>query len=552
MSKRIVALLPAVAIGCFSALAQSSAPPAVAAAMETFRAENIRAHTRFLSGDLLEGRAPGTRGGMLAEQYIAAQFELLGLEPAGDDGTYFQKVPLVGVTTIAEKTKMELAPAKGAPIPLAWLDDFVGTDQQQEPSASIDSPLVFVGHGVLAPEYNWDDYKRLDVRGKTLVMLVDDPPANAKEPNLFGGKARTYYGRWTYKYEIATRLGAAGCILIHTDDSAGYGWNVVRSSWGRENPAVRVEPGERALSVAGWITESVAKKLFAASGLDLDKLTAAASNRKFKPVPLQASLRGTIASALREMTTNNVLARVRGSSRADEAVLYTAHHDHLGIGKPDERGDTIYNGALDNATGVAVLLEIARVWAQMDPRPPRSILFAAVTAEEGGLLGSDYYAKHPVISPAKTAVDLNFDSVEQIALVRNVMMLGVERTTFFPIARHVTEAMGLRIDPDERPEQGRYYRSDHFSLAKVGIPSMSVKAGSDYIGIDPEQGKKEFEIYNTLHYHQPSDQFDPKWNFNEGVQIARLGFWLGWEAAQMPELPTWLPGDEFRAARDKK
>ena len=530
----------------------STAPAPIAAAMRQLRAEAIRAHTRFLADDLLEGRAPGTRGGALAEKYIAAQFEEMGLQPAGDNGTFLQRVPLVGITTDPAKTQLSFVRGDKS-VPVTWLEDYVGDDQSQQATSSLDSELVFVGHGVVAPEYKWDDYKGLDARGKTLVMLVDDPPANDKEPNLFGGKARTYYGRWTYKYEIARQKGAAACILIHTNDSAGYGWNVVRSSWGREQPEVGAQPGEHHLQLAAWITEPVAQKLFAMSGLDLAKLTTAAHTRKFKPVSLGAHLNGTIGSTLRQMETYNVIARLEGSdpARRDEVVLYTAHHDHLGIGKPDETGDTIYNGALDNATGVALLLEMARAWTLTSPRPPRSILFAAVTAEEGGLRGSEYYAAHPVVAPGKTALGLNFDSVEQFGLVRNVMMLGVERTTFYPVARRVTDAMGLRIDADEHPEQGRFYRSDHFSLAKVGIPALSVKAGSDYIGSDPEAGRRAFEEYNTKRYHQPSDEFDAGWNFNEGVQLAQLGMWLGWEAATMPELVSWVPGDEFLATRQK-
>jgi Zn-dependent M28 family amino/carboxypeptidase len=557
--------LPRFALASLALLASSqllgqgvppTAPQPVAAAMREFRESAIRAHTRFLADDLLEGRAPGTRGGSLAEKYIAAQFEEMGLQPAGDNGTFFQRVPLVGVTTDAAATQLSFVPKeqnKNQSIPLTWLDDIVGTNQAQQATAKIDSEVVFVGHGVIAPEYKWDDYKGLDVRGKTIVMLVDDPPASPKEPNLFGGIARTYYGRWTYKYEIAAQKGAAACILVHTTPTAGYGWNVVRSSWGRENPEVRLQPNEHALTLAAWITEPIAQRLFSQAGLDLAKLTEAAHSRKFKPVSLGARLQGTIGSVLREMETANVVARLEGSDPAhrDEAVLYTAHHDHLGVGKPDETGDTIYNGALDNATGVALLIEMARVWSLTTPRPPRSIIFAAVTAEEGGLRGSEYYAQHPAVAPGKTAVGLNFDSVEQFGRVRNVMMLGVERTTFYPIARKVTDAMSLRIDADEHPEQGRFYRSDHFSLAKVGIPAISVKSGSDYVGNDPEKGKREFEEYNSKRYHQPSDEFDEKWDFSQGVQLAQLGFWLGWEGATMPEMVTWIPGDEFLATREK-
>jgi Zn-dependent M28 family amino/carboxypeptidase len=533
---------------------QSAVPAAVQRGMKEFSAAALKAHDRFLASDLLEGRAPGTRGDDLAMQYIAAQFESYGLQPAGDNDTYFQRVPLLGISMDPEKSAVsfikEGAPAIG---PLKYLDQFVASDESQNESSAFNSELVFVGHGVVAPEYRWDDYKGLDVHGKTLVMLVDDPPANAAEPDLFKGKTRTYYGRWTYKYEIGAAKGADGVILIHTNDAAGYPWDVVRNSWGRERSYVKRKPNQPAIHFASWITEAVAADLFRAAGCDLNQLVQQAASRDFKPVSLGYKLSGTIASKIRPFETANVTARLTGSDPKlrDEAILYTAHHDHLGIGKADARGDTIYNGAIDNATGCAILLEMARVWSETKPAPKRSIYFSAVAAEEQGLLGSAFLGLNPPIPAGRIALNLNFDAIPEIGRVRDVVMNGVERTTFYPTAQRVTRAMGLIIVPDPEPEQGHYYRSDHFSLGKVGIPAFSVDAGHDIVGKGKEWGDKMSAEYREKHYHQPSDEFDPNWDWSEGVQMAQLGYWLGWEAANAPTMPNWKPGDEFRAVRDR-
>ena len=526
-------------------------PAAVASVVKSLKASEIAAHTRFLSSDLLEGRGPGTRGDQLAAEYIVTRFQAMGLQPAGDNGTYLQKVPLIGVKTDPEKTSLTLSAASGTLVP-RLLEDYVATDETQVERSEVDSELVFVGHGVAAPVHRWDDYKGTDLRGKTLVMLVDDPPATPEEPNLFGGIARTYYGRWTYKYEEAARQGAAGAILIHTDASAGYGWSVVRNSWGRERPFVKLAPGERALTLAAWVTQPVAEKILRLAGHDLASLTADARSRGFKPVPLGVRITGQIASTLREVTTYNVLGKLEGSDPVlrQEVVIYSAHHDHLGIGAP-KNGDAIYNGAVDNATGVGILLELARAWSSSSARPKRSLLFLAPAAEEGGLRGSEYYAAHPLIAPGRTAFNLNFDSVFELGRVRNVSMLGIARTTFDPVARRVAQALSLRVDPDEHPEQGSFYRSDHFPLAKAGIPAVSVKLGIDYVGREPGWGKKQWDDYEAHRYHQPADEYDPAWDFTEGVQMAELLAWLAWEAAEAPALPNWIPGDELRAARDR-
>lgn len=564
---RISLLIIAVALTAVLATAQAAkkstsaskksateVPAAVKRSLDSFSADAIRAHVRFLSSDLLEGRGPGTRGDAIATNYIASQFEMLGLEPAGDTKSYFQKVSLLGVTLDGDKSSLSFAKDGGGSMgPLKYLDEYVGGDQTQQESNALDSEIVFVGHGVVAPEYKWDDYKGLDTRGKTLVMLVNDPPATASEPDLFKGRARTYYGRWTYKYETGTAMNADAVILIHTDDAAGYGWQVVRNSWGKERSYVRNEPGQQALKFAGWITQKTAADLFRVSGQDLNALTKAAGSRDFRPVSLGHRLRGNLVTKIRAFDTQNVIARLRGSDAKlrDEAVFYTAHHDHLGIGKADDTGDTIYNGAIDNGTGTGLLIEMARVWSEATPKPKRSIIFAAVAAEEQGLLGSEYLGKNPPIPDGKIAVALNFDAIGQIGRVRDVTMIGVDQTTFHPTAQRVTRALGLKIVPDTAPEQGSYYRSDHFSLAKVGIPAFSVDQGEDVIGKPAAYGKQKSDEYREKHYHQPSDEMEESWDWSSAEQMAQLGFWLGWEAANAPALPNWLPGEEFRALRDK-
>jgi Zn-dependent M28 family amino/carboxypeptidase len=515
-----------------------------------FRAEAIRAHTKFLASDLLEGRGPGTRGDALATSYAAAQFEAMGLQPAGDNGTYFQKVSLLGITTDESKSKVAFTKG-GATVlgPLAYRDQFAGGNQSQKPAVSIDSEVVFVGHGVVAPEYKWDDYKGLDARGKTLIMLVDDPPATEKEADLFKGRARTYYGRWTYKYEIGTARGADAVILVHTTPAAGYGWQVVRNSWSGEQSYVKIPDGEHALAFAGWLTEEAAAQLFKTAGLDLAKLTQAAHSRNFKPVSLGVRLKAEIGSTIRPFDTANVVAKIEGSDPVlkNEAVLYSAHHDHIGIGTPDDDDptDTIYNGAIDNASGTAAVLEIARVWSLTNPKPKRSILFALVAAEEQGLLGSKYFGENPPIPAGKIAMGLNLDALNLFGDTTNVTMIGIDRTTFLPTAQRVTKAMNLSIVPDQAPEQGSYYRSDHFSLAKVGVPAFSIKQGLELVGDTTGAGRARAQEYREKHYHQASDEFDPTWKFESAVQVGRLAYWLGWEAANAAELPMWVPGEEF-------
>jgi Zn-dependent M28 family amino/carboxypeptidase len=533
-------------------LLAQTAPPS----FDGFRPDAVRAHTRYLSSDLLEGRGPGTRGDALTTSYLAAQLEAMGLEPAGDGGTYLQKVALLGITTVAEKSSVDVR--KGDRVilgPLAYRDQYVGGNQTQKEQVSLDSELVFVGHGVVASEYRWDDFKGADLRGKTLVMLVDDPPATEKEPDLFRGRARTYYGRWTYKYEIAAARGADAVLLIHTDAAAGYGCQVVRNSWTGEQAYVKNAPGQHALGFAGWISQDVAGQLFKAAGLDLATLTKAAASRQFKPVPLGMRFHADVASTIRPFETANVVAKIEGSDPKlkDEAILYSAHHDHLGIGTPDDDdpADTIYNGAIDNASGTATILEVARVWSETKPRPRRSIFFAFVAAEEQGLLGSEYLGQHPPIAAGRIAMGINVDAIQLLGPVGSVAMIGIDRTTFFPAAERITKAMNLTIVPDQAPEQGSYYRSDHFSLAKTGVPAFSIKQGFDVVGKPKEWGQAKSKEYREKHYHQASDEFDPSWDFEAAKQIGRLALLLGLEAANASDMPMWLPGEEFYAVTAK-
>jgi Zn-dependent M28 family amino/carboxypeptidase len=523
-------------------------PGAAFAAMQKIDPERIRAHVRFLSSDLLEGRGTGQRGGDIAAQYIATQFALYGLKPVGDNGTYLQKVPMVGITPQPETT-FSLAGPRSDARNLTPLDDYVAYDQTQQPHSEVDADIVYVGYGIEAPEYKWDDYKGTDVRGKVLLMLVNEPPSD--DVNFFKGRALTYYGRWTYKYEEAARKGAVGVILIHETEMASYPWEVVRNSNSGEKSYLKLD-GTPKLKVASWVQVGVAKQMAAASGMDLDKMMADARSRDFHPVALPVKLKAHMVSKVRPFESNNVLAMLPGSDSKlkSEAVLYTAHYDHLGI-RPDMPGDNIYNGANDNATGCGILLELARTFAEASQKPRRSILFASVTAEEQGLLGSEYLGKHPPIPASRISLDLNFDDIPPLGSPEEVEVSGSERTTFYPAIDAMAKTFRLKIRPDSRPEAGHYYRSDHFSLARVGIPAFSVNEGQKYKGHDAAWGAQQAEEYTSKHYHQPSDEYHPSMDFTGDAAMARFGFVLGWEAASQTKLVDWQKGDEFEAARIK-
>ncbi|MBV8476576.1 MAG: M28 family peptidase [Acidobacteria bacterium] len=523
--------------------------PAVAdSALGSISPERIRAHVRFLADDLLEGRGTGQRGGDLAAAYMATEFALDGLNPAGDNGAYMQNVPMVGVTTLPETT-FTLVSDQGQSIPLRLAADVVLSNETQQSEADVDADIVYVGYGISAPEYHWDDYKGTDVRGKVLLMLVNEPPSD--DPKFFKGKALTYYGRWTYKFEEAARRGAVAAILMHKSDMASYGWEVVRNSWSGEQAYLRSEPGPK-LTAASWMQWDIARNLAATAGKNLDAMMAEARKPEFRPLPLTVKLRAHIISRIRPFVASNVIAMLPGSDAKlkSQAVIYTAHYDHLGI-VPGQAADNIYNGALDNATGCGILLEIARAYASAKAKPARSILFASVTGEEKGLLGSEYLGKHAPIPASKIVLDLNYDDVPPLGVPEESEVSGAERTTFYPVVEETARDFRLSIRPDARPEAGHYYRSDHFSLARLGIPSFSINEGIKYKGHDSAWGIKQAEDYTAKHYHQPSDEYHPDMDFAGDAVMAQFGFALGWKAASEPAAIAWLKGDEFESTREK-
>ncbi|HZU33862.1 MAG TPA: M28 family peptidase [Candidatus Angelobacter sp.] len=530
-----------------TAQGQTNVPADAQKAMNAIDAEKIRATVKYLADDKLQGRGTGQKGGDMAADWIAAQFKSYGLAPAGDNGTYFQNVNFFGVTTDPRQTHFAFVPKSGAEIPLKFADEYVATDQTHSEKSVIDAPLVFVGYGINAPEYKWDDYKGANLKGKYLLMLVNEPPSN--DPNFFKGKALTYYGRWTYKYEEAARRGAVGVILIHKTEMASYGWEVVRNSWGGESSMLRDEKDPR-LKSAGWIQLDVARKLAQVAGMDLDKMMQDANSRSFKPVELPVRVKETIVSKVRPFASRNVVGKVNGSDPqlAKQAILYSAHYDHLGI-HPDEKGDNIYNGAVDNATGCGILLEMARVFAAASQKPKRSVIFAAVTAEEQGLLGSKYLGEHPPLPAKNISLNLNYDALAPLGDPQQVVVSGAERTTVYPVVEKTAKEFGLSIQPDDQPEAGHYYRSDHFSMARVGVPAFSIDEGALFKGHDLAWGDQQEKDYVAKHYHQPSDEYRPDMDFSGDAKMAKFGLVLGWEVANQPELAGWQPGDEFEKAR---
>ena len=508
--------------------------------------EKIRAHVRFLASDLLEGRGPGTRGGQLAAEYIATQFALSGAQPAGENGTYFQTVPLIAVHTEVDQTSFAFVPVHGAPIPLRYGDDYVTKDETGQPTAAINAPIVFVGYGIDAPEYKWNDFAGVDVKGKVLLVIVNEPPST--DPHFFQGNALTYYGRWTYKYEEAARRGAVGVLIIHRNDLASYGWEVVRNSQSIEKSFLQNDPLST-LRAASWIQLDVAQKLFAAAGMNADQEIEAAGKRGFKAIELPLSLKANIVSRVRKYESANVIAMVPGAeAKPGGNVLYTAHYDHLGI-DPTLPGDKIYNGAADNATGCGILLEMARAYATAKTPPTKTVYFAAVTAEEQGLLGSEYLGLHPPEPLRDLGLDLNFDELLPLGVPLSVKVAGSERTSFYPTVEQTAAAFHLQIQPDEQPMAGHFYRSDHFSLARFGVPAFSVDEGTLFANHPPEWGKQQKEEYDAQRYHRPTDEYRQNMDFRSDARLAQFGFLLGWQA--MSASIQWKPGDEFEAARKK-
>jgi Zn-dependent M28 family amino/carboxypeptidase len=528
------------------AAAELGLPANVAAAMRGIDAEHIRAHVRFLADDLLEGRGTGARGGDIAAKYIATQFALDGLKPAGDDGGYLQKVEFTGAHTLPA-TASSLQPQHGKAVDLKLGDDYVTGNQTQTDSVDIDAAIVFVGYGIEAPEYGWNDFDGVDVKGKVVLVIVNQPPS--KDPKFFNADAMTYYGRWTYKFEEAARKGAVGALIIHRTDFASYGWNVVRSSWSNEQVYLSNDKDPK-LKSAAWIQLEVARTLFSASGLSLDDMMTSAGTRGFKARELPVRFKSHIVSKVRKFESYNVLGLLPGTSAgaAQQAVVFSAHYDHLGV-DPAMSGDNIYNGAVDNGTGVGVLLELAHAFSASSARPPHPVLFASVTAEEKGLLGSNYLGKHLPIPAAGIAIGMNFDAIQPIGVPESVTVTGAERTSFYPTVVKTAKAFGFEIQPDAEPRAGHYYRSDHFSLARAGVPAFSINTGVKFAGHPPEWGKAQSDEYTAKHYHNPSDEYSPAMDFSSNAALAKFGFALGWEALEAKGTVNWLAGDEFEAAR---
>lgn len=505
------------------------------AQIHTIEGARIRPHVQFLSNDLLEGRGVGARGGQLAVEYLAAQFAASGLKPGAADGTFLQSVPL---RTVEMAPAARLTVTGGAqPVDLPWLESFVGTSHAQETFATLDAPLVFVGHGIRAPEYQWDDYAGADVKGKIVVLFTNEPPST--DAKFFQGPALTYHGRWTYKYEEAARQGAVGALIIHTNGTASYGWQVVRTSNGRPSVQVRREAGQAALSFAGWVTSEAGEKIATLAGTTVADLLAAAGKPGFRARELGTlRARANFQFTVRDIETHNVVGLVKGSDPrlSAEAVVFTAHWDHLGVGEAVQ-GDAIYNGAIDNATGCAMLVEMARAWASMEPKPLRSAYFVAVTAEESGLIGSKYFADNPPIPTARIAANLNFDSYSPFGRVRDTVVTGADRTSFYSTVQSVAARHQLAIQPDGSPASGSYYRSDHYSFARQGVPAFSVNMGGAYVG-KPEGFAAEKRKEYSGRYHQPGDQYHADWDFSGMEQFSRFGFALGLEIANLEKIPA--------------
>jgi Zn-dependent M28 family amino/carboxypeptidase len=523
--------------------------PAEKAAAATIRPEVLRAHIRFLAHDLLEGRGPAARGDQLAEAYIVSQFEALGLEPAAPGGGWLQSFDLVGVTTHApEKISFTRG---GDGVELRLHEDYVAFSGVQAPDARVEgAEVVFVGYGIVAPEYQWDDYKGADLRGKVLLMMNNDPES---DPKLFEGKKRLYYGRWDYKYEMAAKAGAAGAIIIHTEPSAGYKWQVVQSSWTGELFSLPYEAGPQT-QLKAWATEDASRRIARLAGQDLDALRAAAQKRDFKPVPLGVSLSVALKNEVQKKRTANVIGRLPGRDPVlgKQAVIYTAHHDHLGT-KPGARPgeDAIYNGALDNASGVAALVAIARATVSLPQPPRRSIYFAAVAAEEQGLLGSRYLAAHPPLPAGLLAANINMDGINIWGRTRDITMIGLGKSNLDDWIRALAAMQGRVVQDDQFPDKGFFYRSDQFSLARVGVPAAYFDSGTEVIGKPEGWGKQQQQAFEDAHYHQPSDELRDDWDFSGAVEDTQLFFYLGLKVANAERMPAWKPGDEFEAARKK-
>jgi Zn-dependent M28 family amino/carboxypeptidase len=516
-------------------------------ALDEIRGDDIAAHIKFLSDDLLEGRAPSTRGGRLAASYLATQLATLGYGPAGDNGTYFQDVAILESVV---GPSFALTAGKGPPF--TYRQDVVAFTGRQEPRVRVDGELVFVGHGIVAPEYQWNDYAGIDMKGKVALIMVNDPPATADEPQLFGGRAMTYYGRWTYKYEEAARQGAVGAVLIHTPESATYPWQVVQSSWTGTLYSLSPSAGEPTLALKAWVTDAAATEIVRRAGKDLDTLRAAALKRGAAPQPLGIGVSATIDQKVQQRISQNVIGVLPGTN-PQEGIIFSAHYDHLGTAepKPGEPADAdrIYNGAIDNASGDAGTLEIAQAFARARTRPRRSVYVMFPTAEESGLLGSAWFAAHPALPASAWAANINIDGLNFSGPSRDIVLLGADRSSISTVASELTAHHRRVVGADPEPERGYFFRSDHFSLAKVGIPAVSLGEPVDFIGKDPGFAKRVHDEYNEKRYHQPSDEFQQDWNYAGAVQDMRLLAELGWRLANDSAMAAYNPNEQFARPR---
>ncbi len=533
-----------------SALAQDAPLPGPVgqAARSYITRAALEAPIRFLSSDLLEGRGPATRGDQLARLYLQTRLEGMGYQPAFANGAWQQPFDVVGIK--GQFPKSWSFQGRSERVDLSWRDDYIAVSGLQSENVSVeDAELIFVGYGIQAPEFRWDDFKGMNLTGKILVMMNNDPDW---DPKLFAGKRRLYYGRWDYKYESAARLGAAGAIIIHTTPSAGYPWQVVQSSWGGEQfelPAGN-EPRVR---VKAWATEDAVRRLMKASGYDLDELVASARSRDFRPVPLGVRTSMSFTNRLSSVQTANVGGVLPGSDRklSAQVVVLSAHHDHFGIGEPDPGGDRIYHGAVDNASGCAQVLAIAHALALLPARPRRSVLALFVAGEERGLLGSKYYADHPTVPPGRIAADINIDGGNIFGRTRDATSIALGKSSLDAIAARVAAMQGRTVKGDQFPDRGYYYRSDQFSFARIGVPALFFDDGTDFLGRPADWGRQQIEQWELQKYHQPSDRLEESWNFDGMIEDAQLAMLAAWLVAQADAMPTWKPGDEFEAARKR-
>ena len=532
--------------GCSRAPDPNPLPQEGQAAVSRITAERLSDHIRALSADEYEGRGPATPGDLLTQQYLADQLSAIGLEPGGPGDSWVQEFDVVGITS--EVPKSWSFQRGTETLTIDYWEQFIAASGVQRTSSKIENAeVVFVGYGIDAPEYAWNDFKEQDLNGKILLIVNNDPNW---DPELFEGDTRLYYGRWDYKYATAARHGAAGAIIIHTIPSAGYPWQVVQTSWSGEQFELPASDAAR-LEIAAWVTEDVAADLVKLAGKDLAELVESAKSRDFQPVPLGVTTSLAFENKLSQASTANVIGRLSGSDPAlsDEVVIFTAHHDHLGIGTPDESGDSIYNGALDNAAGVAQVLVIADALHALPVAPRRSTLFLFVAGEEQGLLGSKYYAAHPTYAPGKIAANINIDGGNIWGKVRDITFIGLGKSSLDAVVKDIAASQGRVVKPDQFPDRGYYYRSDQFSFANIGVPATFFDTGTDFIGRPAGWGKEQMEQYEEVRYHQPSDEFDDSWNFEGMIEDASISFWTGLSVANADEMPSWLPGDEFEAVR---